>query len=67
MLFITNNVVVLHFAQAYWVTNSFSMNFLKITKTVGYSERSEEAQACLSLLRRCISYQVHDMVIFVSS
>ena len=29
-LFITNNVVVLHLAQAYWVTNSFYMNFLNL-------------------------------------
>ena len=42
---------MLHLAQAYWVANSFDMNFFNVLfgKWDGqewYSERGEEAQAC---------------------
>ena len=54
-LSITINVVVLHFAWPYWVTNIFSQNFFKILFSANqtdwsqewYPERSEEAKACL--------------------
>ena len=60
-LFITNNIAVIHFLQAYWISNIFIMNFLKIFfcnetdwSQEWYSERSKEAQAIYIILAKKI-------------